>query len=76
VIEVNRWRVEYVLASIFAVLGLVTAVVPDWIEAVFKVNPDAGNGGIEWIVVTVFGVLALVAAVYGWRDYRAAARQQ
>jgi hypothetical protein len=66
--------VEYALASVFVLLGVLTAVVPDWIEFVFKIHPDAGNGAVEWVLVAIFGVLAAIAAVYGRRDYKAAAR--
>ena len=70
----TRWRVEYVLAGVFVFLAALTAVVPDWIEVVFRVDPDAGSGALEWALVGTFGVFALIAAVLGRRDQRAAAQ--
>lgn len=53
-------------------LALLTALDPDWIEEVFKVDPDAGNGSLEWLIVAGFGVLVLSAAALGRRHDRAA----
>jgi len=33
-----------VLALIFATLTVVTLVVPDWVEAVFRLDPDEDSG--------------------------------
>ena len=62
-----RMIVEFVLAGIFVLLAIVTAVNPQWIETVFGIDPDRGSGALEWIVVASFGVLALVAAGLGTR---------
>jgi hypothetical protein len=58
----TKWRVEYALSGVFAFLTALTAVVPDWIEVVFKISPDAGNGSLEWFFVAVFGLAAVAAA--------------
>jgi len=63
-----RMIVEFVLAGIFLVLAIVTAVNPQWIETVFSVDPDRGSGALEWIIVAVFGILALIAAGLGTRS--------
>ena len=67
----TRVRVEIVLAVVFAVLAVVTAIWPTWIEAIFEESPDAGSGGLEWAIVGTFGLLAVAAAVLARRDYRA-----
>ncbi|WP_344097696.1 hypothetical protein [Microbacterium deminutum] len=59
--------VEFVLAGVFAILAILTAVNPQWIETLFGVDPDRGSGALEWIIVAVFGVLALLAAGLGTR---------
>lgn len=66
----TRVRVEVVLAVVFAILAVVTAIWPTWIEAIFEESPDAGSGALEWAIVGVFGLLAVVAAVLARRDYR------
>jgi hypothetical protein len=73
-VEMTRSRLEYALAGIFLGLAALTAVVPDWIEAVFGVEPDGGNGSLEWLLVLGFGLVAVVAATLGRRDQRAAAQ--
>ena len=67
----TRVRVEAVLAVVFAVLAVVTAIWPTWIEAIFEESPDSGSGALEWVIVGVFGLLAVAAVVLARRDYRA-----
>ena len=52
-------RAEVVTGIACAVLGVTTLVWSEWIEAIFGVDPDHGNGSLEWAVVVVL----LVAAV-------------
>lgn len=66
----NRWRVEYALTGVFVAFAALTAAAPQWIELVFKVDPDAGSGALEWVLVAVFAVAAVIAALYGMRDHR------
>jgi hypothetical protein len=68
----TRARVEFAVAGIFLVLAGLTAFVPTWIEEVFRIEPDAGNGELEWLIVAVFGVLAVAAGLLGRRHYRLA----
>jgi hypothetical protein len=49
-------------------------VLPDWIEALFQVDPDGGNGALEWALVAGFGALAAISAVRARRHYLAARR--
>lgn len=70
----TRSRVEFALAIGLVILAVLTAAIPNWIELVFKVDPDAGSGSLEWGLVVVFSVLAAVSAVLGRRDYAAASR--
>jgi len=65
-------RIETALAVLFAGMALLTAFWPDWIETVFRVDPDGGNGSAEWLVVIVLGVAAIVAFILARRDYRTA----
>ena len=65
-------RVETALSAFFGVMAVVTAFWPDWIETVFRVDPDGGNGSAEWLVVAVLGVAAIVAFIAARRDYRTA----
>jgi hypothetical protein len=67
----TKIRIEVTLALVFAILAVVTAIWPTWIEAIFEESPDAGSGALEWAIVGVFGLLAIAAAVLAGRDLRA-----
>jgi hypothetical protein len=63
-------RIETVLAVVAAALAVVTFIWPDWIETVFSVDPDGGNGTAEWLVVGLLALVAVTAAMLARRDYR------
>lgn len=70
-----RLRLEFALAGLFVIVAVLTAVTPNWIEVVFHVDPDAGNGSLEWALVAGFGVFAAIAAMMGRRHYVAMQRK-
>jgi len=53
----RRFWVETALAVLSAFFVLLTALWKDWIEIVFRVDPDHHSSALEWVVV-----LTLVAA--------------
>lgn len=55
----GRFWAETALASVTAVLLLLTLVTREWIELVLGVDPDGGDGTLEW---TVVGILAIACA--------------
>ena len=72
----RRFWLSAVLGATSFVLALVTLVTREWIELVFRVDPDGGSGALEWLIVValigasiVFGLLARVE----WRRLQAAA---
>jgi hypothetical protein len=70
----SRLRVDAVLASLNALLLGLTLVVPDWIEVVFRVDPDAGSGELEWLIAGGFALGTVgfgLAAGREWRVSRA-----
>jgi undecaprenyl pyrophosphate phosphatase UppP len=69
-----RFWVESVFASVTGVLAVVTIFWHDWIEAVFGVDPDHGNGSAEWLVVLTLAVVTVALAVVARHEWRRARR--
>ncbi len=66
----RRFWIETALAVLSAVLFLLTLFVPDWIEAVFRVHPDAQSGSLETTIVTALAVTTFVSSVLAHREWR------
>ncbi len=62
---------KLVLAGASAFLALLTLVVPDWIEAVLHIDPDGGNGSVEWLVVLALAAAAVVFGAMARAELRA-----
>ena len=72
-----RFWLESAFGSVTGVLAVVTIFWHDWIEAVFGVDPDKGNGSAEWLVVLILLVITVALAVGArleWRRAQLAAR--
>jgi len=67
-----RWRLwlEAVIAAGAGVMGVLTLFWHDWIEALFGVGPDHGNGSLEWIVAFALLATALGFSLTLRRDLR------
>jgi hypothetical protein len=70
----RRFWVQLVLGAVFFVLFATTISVPDWIEELFGVDPDRGNGALEWIIVAALGVAAACAFGLAGVEWRRTAR--
>jgi hypothetical protein len=66
----RRGRIQVGLAAVAAALAVLSAVLPEWIEALFGVEPDAGNGAAEWAIVLGLLVVAVVLGARGRSDLR------
>ena len=72
-----RFWLESILGSLTGMVAAVTLFWQDWIETVFKVDPDKGNGSAEWLVVSIllfFAVALAVGARLEWQRAQRAAR--
>ncbi len=69
-----RWRLwlEIALAIGAGALGVLTLFWHDWIETIFGVDPDHGDGSLEWLVAFGLLVIALVFSVAIRRELRRA----
>lgn len=61
---------ESALAVASATLLLVTLIAHDWVEEVFKVDPDQGSGSLERIIVGVALVVTVGSVMLASRECR------
>jgi len=66
----RRFWVEVGLALMSAALFAITLLWHDWIEVVFGVDPDEGNGLAEVLVSASFLAMTLVFAVFSRLEWR------
>ena len=67
-----RFWLEVILGSISGILAVVTLFWHDWIEAIFGVDPDKGNGSAEWLVVVALLVVTATLAIGARIEWRRA----
>jgi hypothetical protein len=73
----RRLRLEVGLAILSVLLFFATLLWPEWIEIVFGVDPDFGNGSLEWLIMELTAISAVVAiflARANWRRIRSPTR--
>lgn len=63
-----RLRLEIAAAAACAALCVFTLLTRDWIEVVLRVDPDRGEGWLEWLVVAVCTLVATAASIGARRD--------
>ena len=69
-----RFWLETGLAIVTGILFVITLIQRNWIEVAFGVDPDNGNGTLEWLIVgaLLIATIALFTlASYEWRKARA-----
>ena len=57
----TRFWIEVSAAVLCGVLAFLTLIVRDWIEVVFRVDPDAQSGTAEWLIVLLLGAGVVVS---------------
>ena len=65
-----RLRTEVAFAILAAVLAMLAAVHPTWIETLLTVEPDGGDGSTEWALVLGLVAVAVVSAALAGREHR------
>lgn len=63
------------LASIACLTGVLTFFGHNWIETMFGLSPDSGNGSIEWVITILTAAIVLLCVVLAycrWNPVRAA----
>lgn len=69
----RRFYPEAIVSALAAVMFVVTLVDRSWIEGVFHIDPDAGNGNVEWMIVGGLLLLALALGALATIEWRRAA---
>jgi hypothetical protein len=64
----GRFYVEVALAGLTGALTILTLITREWIEAIFRVDPDGGNGSLEWAIVAGLAVACVALSVTAWRE--------
>jgi hypothetical protein len=68
----RRFWTELGLAVASALMLLLTGVWPDWIEVISGLDPDGGDGSLEWAIVVVLVVFAVTLPLMARREWRRA----
>lgn len=55
----GRLSLCVVMAVGTTALAVVTLIYPAWIESVLGIDPDKGNGALEWLVVAASAVASV-----------------
>jgi hypothetical protein len=66
----HRFWFETALAVFTASLMILTLAWKDWIEEIFGVDPDKGNGAAEWAITAGFALLFVAAAIAARHEWR------
>lgn len=66
----RRARIQLILTIVCLALTVLAALVPAWIELTTGLDPDHGNGDLEWLLAVAFGAASVVFGVLTWRTRR------
>ena len=69
-----RFWIEAAFGLASAVVLAMTLAWPDWIERLFGLEPDAGDGSAEWGWAVAFAIATLALFADAGRTWRRAAR--
>lgn len=71
-----RFWIEAALALLTATLFVLTLISREWIEVLFGVDPDGGDGSLEWAIVSVLLAATVVFSGLAGIEWRRAASQE
>ena len=64
------FKLEASLAVLSGILFVITLVSKEWIEIIFRVDPDHGSGSLEWTIVAVLAVAAVTCTTLARIEWR------
>lgn len=68
-----RLWVEVFISILSCILLVVILISDKWIEYVFGVEPDRGDGSLEWAIAAVMAASAAIFSVLARREFRRSA---
>jgi hypothetical protein len=70
-----RWQfyAETTLSAITGIPFVVTLLNHAWIEVLFRIDPDQGQGWVEWLIVALLAMATLTCAALARSEWRRAA---
>jgi hypothetical protein len=66
----SRFWVESAVTIALAGLAVITFLWPDWVEILFKIDPDEGSGMLEWGIVVLLSAATLLAGALAGLEWR------
>jgi hypothetical protein len=69
-------RGRFWIAAVTAVLAVVTLVSREWIEVLFHVDPDGGDGTLEWAIVLTLAIGSVLLGLFASMEWRHAMSQR
>ena len=63
-------KLKAVMAMAAAALAMLTLGTREWIEILFKVDPDGGSGALEWLIVAALGIAACALGLWARADWK------
>jgi tetrahydromethanopterin S-methyltransferase subunit E len=68
----HQFWLESISGSVTGIAAVITLFWHDWIEAVFGIDPDSGNGSAEWLIISALLIVTVALAVGVRREWRRA----
>lgn len=69
----RRFWIEALLSFATLAAALLTVVWRDWIERLFRLDPDGGSGSVEWLIVVALVLVSVSMAALAVAESRRAA---
>ena len=66
----KRFWLELSCGVLGAFLFLLTLITREWIELIFRVDPDRGSGAVEWAIALTLLAVAAVSFALAHREWR------
>jgi hypothetical protein len=68
----RRFWLESILASVTGIVAVFALFWHDWIEAIFRIEPDKGDGSAEWLIVLILLMITAASGAGACLEWRRA----